>query len=187
MNGMRTLVLVGILTLLGVLAQAQSGSYVGHVAGSDAFVAIVADGEEVLAFVCDGEELVVWLRGAMAEDGSLTLHSATESIILEAQLDADSAQGSLTLEDGQQLTFSAATAEGEAGLYRAEETINGADYVGGWIVDPQGEQRGSVIGANMDRSTSTLNLLTLQAEVQGLGMFNPQLVTPERINATIKS
>jgi hypothetical protein len=35
-------------------------------------------------------------------------------------------------------------ATGDAGLYRAEETIDGTEYVGGWIALADGRQQGSI-------------------------------------------
>lgn len=178
MKGTKSL-LVGVLMLLsGTLAQTE-GNFVGHLEGTDAFVAIVSDGEEVLAFVCDGEALVVWLRGAV-ENGSLVLNSpasAAQSYLFEAQLGAN-AEGSLFM-NGERLPFTAETAEGEAGLYRAEETLDGVDLVGGWIVDNSGEQRGAVVGGTSSRSAS-LDLATLQAKIDA-GTLTARHVLPENV------
>jgi len=179
-NGVRGLLLAGALLFGGTFAQAREGNFVGYLEGTDAFVAIVSDGEEVLAFVCDGEALVVWLRGAV-ENGSLVLNSpasAAQRYLLETQLGA-SAEGSLFL-NGERLPFTAEAAIGEAGLYRAEETLDGVDYVGGWIVDQNGEQRGSVVGGTSSRSAS-LDLETLQADVEDVGTLTARHVTPDSV------
>lgn len=44
------------------------------------------------------------------------------------------------------MSFSAGAASEPAGLYRGEQTLDGVDYVGGWIVLPNGEERGLIRG-----------------------------------------
>jgi hypothetical protein len=50
----------------------------------------------------------------------------------------------VTLADGEEHAFSADPAEAPAGLYRAEETIDGEELLGGWIELSNHEERGAV-------------------------------------------
>ena len=157
---LRSIILIFILILVGLLisacggAEPVSGSYVGKVDGSDAFIALVAQKNgEVTASVCDGASISEWFRGSADGD---TLELASKSgAHLAADLAADSINGSFTPSGGSSLDFIASAVTEPAGLYRAEQTIDGVDYVGGWIVLPGGEERGSISGGGKFLSTSS--------------------------------
>ncbi|AHY45993.1 Hypothetical Protein RradSPS_0710 [Rubrobacter radiotolerans] len=124
-------------------------SFAGRVEGTDAFVAVVVNRENrALAYVCDGQEgrtanVAEWFTGTVAEDGSLELRSENGAK-LSAQVSGDGTEGTVQLPGGEEYAFSADPAEEPAGLYRAEETVDGEEYVGGWIQLPSGEERGAV-------------------------------------------
>lgn len=128
-------------------ATSLAGNFAGAVPGTDAFLAVVVDkSDHALAYVCDSKQTADWFRGAVAPDGALDL-TAPDGAHLTGKVAPGSVAGTLTLA-GKSLPFTASPTEGDAGLYRATETINGTAYVGGWIVLPDGEQRGSVRGGN---------------------------------------
>jgi hypothetical protein len=126
-----------------------AGSYAGTVEGSDAYVAVYVDEaekkgakREVTAYVCDGAEISEWFD-ARAKGNTFTLTS-DEGARLKVKLREDEASGSFRPEGGEKLRFAAPVADDPAGLYRAEETVDDDEYLGGWIVLPDGTQRGFI-------------------------------------------
>ena len=150
----------------------HAGNYAGRVEGTDAFVAVVVDGDDrALAYVCDGQEdgqgatVAEWLTGAVAGDGSLKMRSEGGARLV-AEVVADGASGTLTL-SGEEHAFSASPAEEPAGLYRAEETVDGEGYLGGWIELPNGEVRGAVNSTSSGFVGSDIELARPQKPVNG--------------------
>ncbi len=188
MNVLKILLLGFLLALnpLGHEARAASptGSFIGHALDSEAFIAIVTHGDKALAYICDGADVAEWFRGSVAEDGLLELRSSG-GWTLKARLNVSGAAGWFVGESARPLSFRAVPQSGDAGLYRAEIDIDGVHYIGGWVIDQQGEQRGAVIGGGTPRAASNLDLLTLEAEVEGLGTLIAQLVTPAYVDALV--
>ena len=154
--------------------------FVGQIKGSEAFVAIVTTGRETLAYVCDGVETAEWFRGFMLESGWLELTSK-RGWKLRASMSTSSAIGSLIIKDDKPMTFIARPVEGNAGLYRAESITEGIKYVGGWIVNTNGEQRGAVIGGGTFQSVPYIDIVTFQVEVVGLGALVAQSINPDYV------
>jgi hypothetical protein len=152
------------------------GDFVGSLDGTDAFVSVVAfpDGH-VLAYICDGRTMAEWLRGQIVKT-DVAVASGIGGTLL-ARLEGHRAEGSLQLPDGRVLRFTTALAEAEAGLYHARQTFNGVEYVGGWIVLPDGRQRGAV--ARRGSVVSSPSLAPGDSvSVTTVGTFVPKLVNP---------
>jgi hypothetical protein len=117
--------------------------------GSQAYVAVYAykadkrGRRDVVGYVCDGAQMAEWFSKHRVTGNTLTLAS-DGGAHLNAKLTTKSATGTVTLTDGTKLSFTAAPVTDPAGLYRAEQTIAGQPYLGGWIVLPDGTQRGEV-------------------------------------------
>ena len=126
-------------------AEPMANAHVGEV-NEDLFVAVTVDEpaepEQVSVYLCDGEEFSQWLSGELNAEGV-------------AELGEDmGAQVALTVDEGGNVSgvvqppgdvpqpFTATAATGDAGLYRAEEAVDGVTHVGGWIVLPDGRQKG---------------------------------------------
>ncbi len=125
-------------------------SYVGAAQGTAAFVAVVVDGSRALAYVCDGvpgdpsgtpPTVQVWFNGS-SDGRSIEVQQPDGS--LQLQLGATDMTGSLTLADGRKLLVNGRIVDADAGLYRAEADRAGGKAVAGWILAPDGEQRGGV-------------------------------------------
>jgi hypothetical protein len=120
-----------------------------------------------------------WFGGPVENGG---FNMATESgIVVSGKLSENGATGSVRLVDGRALSFNAGPATGAAGLYRAEATINGVRHVGGWIVLPDGEQRGGVIGGTTPLPGGTLSNVsgpgtTTQVTIAGVGSLTAGFV-----------
>lgn len=134
-----------LLAACGGGAQTVSGSFVGKVDGSDAFIAVVLHTNgEVTAYVCDSSSISEWFKGNV--DGTSLDLTNTSGARLTADLTPDSFTGTFTASDGSPLTFTVQQEDEPYGLYRDEDTVDGVDLVAGWIVLPNGDQRGAVSG-----------------------------------------
>ena len=120
--------------------------FVGQVEDSQAFIGLQVTDNEVNVFVCDGTKTSIsywhWFKGQF-ENGSVKV-TAPDGESMTAQLGDDAVTGTVTLHDKKAHNFKAMLASGTAGLVRNEFTIDQVDYVGGWIVLPDGQVRGGV-------------------------------------------
>jgi hypothetical protein len=180
-----------ILTVTGALlvwsaslGATLSGNFVSEVsrAGPTAFVSVVTSQGKAIAYVCDGETTAQWFRGSLQAGGLFEARSTDQKSRITAQINAGSVVGAITLETNEVLLFRATPASGDAGLYRSDDTINGSRWLGGWVVLPDGQQRGAVIGSGSTRPGRKLELnagkpipYLLDANL----MLEPFQVTPE--------
>jgi hypothetical protein len=153
------------------------GSWVGKVSDSDAFVGIaVYENRDVMAYVCDGQTVSQWFLAENAGTNSFDARNANGAE-LEAKLAKEEATGTVTLPGGRALKFDAPRAALDGGLYRARATIDGAEYTGGWIVLPNGEQRGAIQGGGATINGGTLNTANPVVSLGG-GTLQARLVNP---------
>jgi len=136
---------------------ARHSSFVGSVRGTDAFVAIVVRGPHVTAYVCDSKRIAQWFTGD-GHAGRLTLTSK-DGYVLRISIGARQVRGSLRLPGpaGVAHRFVAALETKPAGLYRGERSVAGKRYVGGWIILPDGRQRGEVVSGSTEIASPTLD------------------------------
>lgn len=123
----------------------------------------------LMVYLCDGEEVSVWTADEVTGRES-TLVTGDASITMT--VNADEVTGTVTLADAPPQPFAAPRATGDAGLYRAVRSIEGLDYVGGWIILNDGRQLGAVTvdGAVVDNPP--LDLATGEATIEG-GTLTP--------------
>jgi hypothetical protein len=127
------------------VGEAGAETYVAEV-DDDLFVAVVVTGDdeggpEVLAYACDGTAISVWFTSDEETDGAAP-GPAQDAELTLSRGDGE-VSGTLLLE-GREHQFTAALADGDAGLYRGEADVLGAPMVGGWIVLDDGRQRGAL-------------------------------------------
>jgi hypothetical protein len=141
-------------------------TYVGDVDGN-LFVAIdlielngAEEERAVRAYLCNGADVAVWLTGQFSGD-EVTLVSGDTRIALT---NISSASGVISLEGEAEAPFSTTLATGNAGLYRAEATVEGLDYIGGWIVLNDGQQRGAIAFGGQVLENPALDVTTRQVE-----------------------
>lgn len=137
--------------LLNPPGEVNSKGLVGRLQGRDALVGLLVEGEQVLAYVCDAVEgrssLSAWFEGAL-EDGQFelavvvgtTYETTSLGAVLAGTVRERDAEGTLTLEDGTQLrwTATAARANTAAGLYAEGDD----EKLTSVIVDNAGQVRG---------------------------------------------
>jgi hypothetical protein len=93
---------------------------------------------------------------------------------LEATLATQQVSGTITF-GGQAHSFTATPATGQAGLYRADQTINGQEYLGGWDVLQDGRVEGQVRSGTTPVPASPFHpggSVTLP----GVGTLTPQFI-----------
>lgn len=138
-------------------------TFVGSVEGTQTYIALVIQNDKAVVYICDGDEISEWITGNVT-DGKLDLTTA-KGTHLTAVATSDSVTGTLTLTDGQPLTFSASPAvEGQTGLYRYQGEENGVTYTTGWIVGSSGA-RGETNSVNGTQNGVVVNI-TPGAEAQ---------------------
>jgi hypothetical protein len=125
------------------------------------------DQKTVVVYVCDGDDVSTWLFADATGDRAVVQEGDTR---LEMTLEDSGVHGLLDRAGAGPHGFVAVPASDEAGLYRAVATIEGRDYVGGWIVLNDGRQRGAITldGAVVDNPT--LDPSTQEA-VSSVGTF----------------
>ena len=125
----------------------------------------------MLAYVCDSKKIGEWFHGSTA--GAELSLSSSGGYRLRVSVAKSGASGSLTSPGayGASHAFSAPAAKKPAGLYRGEKTANGKHYVGGWIVLPDGRQRGAVKSGSTILASPTLTPTKTSVDVPGVGMI----------------
>jgi hypothetical protein len=111
-------------------------NYAGRTKGRKATVAIAVRDGRAIAYVCDGARAEAWLLGK-ATNGRLNLASEAGDR-LNARLGDGKATGRVVL-GTQKWTFKVPTVQRPNGLYRANATVGGVRFRGGWIVLPDGQ------------------------------------------------
>lgn len=158
--------LAALVVALGILASAagsdaddvaSADTFVGRVEGSDAYIAISKDGRKIGGYLCDGATVSQWLEYAWLDKGHAPLIAGTTGEELGfVQINGGTATGMIRI-GGHDLPFVAERvhAGGDAGLYFGIAKQVDRLLVGGWILHPDGTQRGAVSRLNT-RSLSPL-------------------------------
>ena len=120
------------------VAAVDDDTYFGVIAAD---LATDDDERAFIAYLCDGDTRSTWFIDAASGD-VVTL--ASDDAEVELTFHPDHVDGELTLAGGAPRAFTAERATGDAGLYRAEATVDAADYVGGWIILNDLSQRGAI-------------------------------------------
>ena len=110
-------------------------NYAGHTQGRKATVAIAVRDGRAIAYVCDGARAEAWLLGKVT-NGQLNLSGQAGR--LTARLGDGKARGTVVL-GSQEWAFSVPSVQAPNGLYRANATVGGVRFRGGWIVLSDGQ------------------------------------------------
>jgi hypothetical protein len=122
-------------------------TFAGPLPGTDALVYLLAEGSTVNGYVCDGNEgkgdLSEWFAAA-SSNGTFTTTSKN-GVKVTGSVAGDQVVGTVTLADGSAHAFTIPAVTSPAGLYRGRtKDAAGHDILGGWIVLPDGTQRGYI-------------------------------------------
>ena len=173
--------LAGAMPAGGATNRPVAGSWVGQVEGSDAYVVVVVGkkGQRRPAgvYLCDGADQAIWFFGSTT-NRTLDLDGDGGATVA-ARVTKSRVTGTVTLADGTSLDFRAKPAKRPAGIYRAV-AADGADlYEGGWIVLPDGTQRGAVLNRTTGTVASNVNLQVANPNVTTAGAnLKVQIVKP---------
>ena len=156
-------VAVGILVSAGGSGAddvARAETFVGRVEGSDAYIAISKDGRKIGGYLCDGGAVSRWLEYSWLEKGLAPLIAGTTGEELGSVRIAGGTATGMIRVGAQDLPFRAERvhAGDDPGLYWAIAKQEDRLLVGGWILHPDGTQRGAVSRLNM-RTLSPLPAL----------------------------
>jgi hypothetical protein len=102
-------------------------------------VAVAVKDGRASGYVCDGEAVESWLEGTLQGD-QLRLEGR-DGTTINATMTPDSTYGTVTFND-EELPFSAAAVEGDAGLFEGNASVRGVATRVGWIVTNDGEVTG---------------------------------------------
>ena len=161
-----------------------TGEYVSRVSGkSDIYASVTTlrsvdgkGGESAAVYFCDGKDVSEMLVGLVRAEGKVTAVSqAGGTVALERK--GSKYVGSGVLGNGTRVMFVASSVEvdGPAGFYHAtskqDRSLRGSDY-GGWIVLPDGTQRGALVQQGTVTPGGTLNTST------GIATVGPRRIKP---------
>lgn len=152
---------------------ARAATFVGRVQGSDAYIAVLKDGRKIGGYLCDNGTLSRWIEYRWLRNGVAPLSVGTTGERLgSVRIAGRSATGTVLIA-GQKRRFRATlTRKEDGGLHFAIGKQPGSLLVAGWILLPDGSQRGAVSRVN----TQTLSPLpTTSAPRLNLRASNVQL------------
>lgn len=98
----------------------------------------------VAVYLCDGQTMSQWIVEEITGQEAKLVAGDTS---VDVTIVDNNVSGTVALGAGESQPFTAGLAIGDAGLYRAEWTLAGANYQVDWVVLADGRQRG---GLNMD-------------------------------------
>ena len=127
-------------TYMGQIPNAQN-------AAAPTWLALDSNGSEMVAFTTDASKdhpatFARWYKGTVQDKKVSARSTQANAGTLDATLTQDTATGTITMQDGKKLPFTASLLDPSssptgAGLYKGEKKVNGDDYVAGWILMPK--------------------------------------------------
>lgn len=136
--------------------------FVGQVNDTDAFIALVVANAEGIVYVCNGdEEIAEWIKGDLSDPKSVNLTNGAGANV-SAQLKGEAFEGTITLSDDRTFSFTATPNRNQnSGIFRVygKEAAD-AGIVAGWVLNADGEQRGSLRIRNSFRQTVRLGTIS---------------------------
>jgi hypothetical protein len=134
----------------------SAATYVGTVRGSDAFIAISKDARKIGGYLCDEGKLSRWIEYKFLHNGRAPLIGGTTGKRLGTVRVAGSVASGKVEVDGVARSFRATRVKGRrSGLFFGVGKQKDRILVAGWILRPNGTQRGAVSSV----STRTLGSL----------------------------
>jgi hypothetical protein len=120
----------------------MTGGFVGSDSSRADWIGLSSNGHRLVAFTSDGmankpPTFAQWFRGTI-KNNSVDA-STNNGDHLTVQMAQDTANGTVTLKNGKTFPFVAKAVPmnaSTAGLYTSERTINGQQYLAGWVVVP---------------------------------------------------
>ncbi|MDL5200691.1 hypothetical protein [Streptomyces sp. ALI-76-A] len=122
-------------------AVVPDADYSGRTDDDSAAVAVTLRDGRAIAYVCDGRATESWLKGDVADDGTMRLTGKHGATLTGTLKEGKRIRGTVET-DGGRHAFTADRTKKPSGLYRATATVREARIDGGWIVLEDGSQVG---------------------------------------------
>lgn len=148
-----------------------STTWAGSIPGTSAYIAVVSRGGQIEAFVCDGDKTWAWLAGNSTAS-SISAANKTGSVALTGKLAGSSLIATLTL-SGTSYAIKPKKVAWPAGLYEAYGVKGSESVRAGWIVLPNGSQRGAKQVGVTGTAVSAVNPASVGVDIDGDGTANP--------------
>jgi hypothetical protein len=116
--------------------------FVGTVEDSSSYISVISDGQRLSGFVTDGVKNAKWFATADIDDGEAPLVDRDGNELGKANISGEEASGEV-LAGLSRHDFEATEATGEAGLFTAAEQNGQNSFEAGWVVLPDGSERGT--------------------------------------------
>lgn len=133
---------------LHAVSTAGTRTYLGAVSGTQILLGLVLSGTQVRAYACDGTPsrlatVAEWLTGQV-NNGNVEATSQDQARLF-ARLGPQSASGRLTEASGRVYAFTIPQVPTTArvGVFEGVALLGGKPYHAGWLLLPDGEQRGA--------------------------------------------
>jgi hypothetical protein len=166
-----------LFVVLAACATADTTLWADAFAGAvddDLFIGVLVAGHPpdhtqrtVIVYLCDGADVATWFFEDTTSD-SVVLEAGDTRV--ELSLGEDAVTGEVELAGAAAQAFTAELATVDGGLFRAVKTVEGQDYVGGWIVLSDLRQRGAITLGGVVIENPTLDVGSGEAETS-LGTF----------------
>jgi hypothetical protein len=130
-------------------ADARTVTFVGRVQGSDAYIAIVKDGRKIGGYACNNGTFSRWIEYAWLRNGRAPLVAGTTNRRLgTVRIRGRLATGTIEVEGRSRRFRARLTRRRDPGLHFALGKERDHVLVAGWILLPDGTQRGAISRVN---------------------------------------
>ena len=139
--------------------QGENG-FIGMVDGTDAFIAVLIGEEEGVVYACNGEEEISeWFKGDVSDPLSISFSNSSGAKVV-ARFGGGTFEGELTLRSGENYSFSAIpNMEKNGGIFRLMgDEVTEDEIDAGWILNKEGDQRGSLKIKSIFQSAQNLSV-----------------------------
>jgi hypothetical protein len=149
-------------------------TFVGKVDGSSSYIGLITDGKRLSGFVTDGGENAKWFATAELDgDGKAPLVQRDGYALGEATVSDETASGEVLVGLASH-SFDASLATGESGLFTAAERNGESSYEAGWVLLPDGSERGTYdTYVNQKFTTHPAPRLKPTVKIPGFGASAP--------------
>ena len=132
-------------------ADASTSTFVGRVPGSSAYIAILKDGRQIGGYVCDNGSASRWLESSRLRDGRARLRAGTSGErVGSVRIAGSQATGTIEIRGRQRRFRATRTGKRDAGLHFAIGKQPNRLLLAGWILHPDGTQRGAISRLNTE-------------------------------------
>jgi hypothetical protein len=124
---------------------AKASTFVGRVQGSEAYIAVLKDGRKIGGYVCNNGTVSRWLEYTWLRDGRAPLIAGTtDERVGQVRIADNEATGTIEVSGRKRRFRARRIRERDGGLHFAIGKQPNRLLVAGWILLPDGTQRGAI-------------------------------------------